>query len=174
MGPSITCHYLVIGLRLRTLDSRPRAPSLQPRAQEMSDRKYRQRGYQDSGPKRSGPPGGPKPAAPKPPADRIETRLEKAERKAMDGRGPSVPGFREVIRCARCGNVTAEAIVADSRCRRCGAELHSCAQAIPARVSPKDGRNTCELFSPRVTVERETHSQVQSGGTSPNSAKKAF
>jgi len=154
----------------------------------MSDRKYRQRGYQDSGPKRSGPPSGPKPAAPKPPADRIETRLDKAERKAMDGRGPSVPGFREVIRCARCGNVTAEAIVADSRCRRCGAELHSCAQcesfdtgqrfecaqAIPARVSPKDGRNTCELFSPRVTVERETHSQVQSGGTSPNSAKKAF
>jgi hypothetical protein len=154
----------------------------------MSDRKYRQRGYQDSGPKRSGPPSGPKPAAPKPPADRIETRLDKAERKAMSGQGSSVPGFREVIRCARCGNVTTEVIAADSRCRKCGAELHSCAQcesfdagrrfecaqAIPARVSPKDTRNACELFSPRVTVERETHSQVQAGSVAPNSAKKAF
>jgi len=156
----------------------------------MSDRKYRQRGYQDSGPKPSGQPRGPKPAAPKPPADRIETRLDKAERKAMGGHGPSVPGFREVIRCARCGNVTTEAIAADSRCRRCGAELHSCAQCesfdagqrfectqqIPARVSPKDARNTCEFFSPRVTVERETHSQAQTqtGAPAPNSAKKAF
>jgi len=156
----------------------------------MSDRKYRQRGYQDSGPKQSGPPRGPKPAAPKPPADRIESRLDKAERKAMDGRGPSVPGFREVIRCARCGNVTTEAIAADSRCRKCGAELHSCAQCesfdagqrfectqpITARISPKDARNTCALFSPRVTVERETHSQAQAqpGTPAPNSAKKAF
>ena len=104
----------------------------------------------------------------------------------MDGRGPSVPGFREVIRCARCGNITTDAIVADSRCKRCGAELHSCAQcesfdagqrfecaqAIPVRVAPKDARNACELFSPRVTVERETHSQVQAAA--PNSAKKAF
>ena len=154
----------------------------------MSDRKYRQRGYQDSGPKRSGPPSGPKPAAPKPPADRIETRLDKAERKAMSGQGSSVPGFHEVIRCARCGNVTTEAIVADSRCKKCGAELHSCAQCesfdagqrfecaqtILVRVTPKDGRNNCELFSPRVTVERETHSQVQPGSPAPNSAKKAF
>ena len=152
----------------------------------MSDRKYRQRGYQDAGRERSKPQGGQAPAAPKPPADRIETRLDKAERKAMDGRGPSVPGFREVIRCARCGNVTTEAIAGDSRCKRCGADLHSCAQCesfdtarrfecaqtIAARISPKDARNACELFSPRVTVERETHSQVQAGA--PNSAKKAF
>jgi hypothetical protein len=154
----------------------------------MSDRKYRQRGYQDSGPKRTGPPSGPKPAAPKPPADRIETRLDKAERKAMSGQGSSVPGFHEVIRCARCGNVTTEAIGADSQCRKCGSELHSCAQCesfdagqpfecaqtILVRVTPKDGRNTCALFSPRVTVERETHSQVQAGSPAPNSAKKAF
>jgi hypothetical protein len=153
----------------------------------VSDRKYRQRGYQDTGRDRSKPQGAPAPGAPKPPADRIETRLDKAERKAMDGRGPSVPGFREVIRCARCGNVTTEQIAADSRCKRCGAELHSCAQCesfdaaqrfecaqpIPARISPKDARNACDLFSPRVTVERETHSQVQAAGA-PNSAKKAF
>ena len=152
----------------------------------MSDRKYRQRGYQDAGGERPKPGGAHGPAAPKPPADRIETRLDKAERKAMDGRGPSVPGFHDVIRCARCGNVTTDAITGDSRCRRCGADLHSCAQCgsfdagqrfecaqpIPVRISPKDARNTCGLFSPRVTVERETHSRVQAGA--PNSAKKAF
>ena len=151
----------------------------------MSDRKYRQRGYQDEGRDRAKPQGG-QPAAPRPPADRIETRLDKAERKALEGRAPSVPGFREVIRCARCGNVTTEAIAGDSRCTKCGSELHSCAQCesfdtgkrfecaqtIPARISPKDARNSCALFSPRVTVERETHSQVQA--QAPNSAKKAF
>jgi hypothetical protein len=151
----------------------------------VSDRKYRQRGYQDAGQARAKPQGQ-APSAPKPPADRIETRLDKAERKALEGRGPSIPGFREVVRCARCGNVTAEGITADSRCKRCGADLHSCAQcesfdtaqrfecaqAIPVRISPKDARNVCELFSPRVTVERETHSQPQSAA--PNSAKKAF
>jgi hypothetical protein len=152
----------------------------------VSDRKYRQRGYQDVGRDRTKSQGAPGPAAPKPPADRIETRLDKAERKAMDGRGPSVPGFHEVVRCARCGNITTETIGADSRCKRCGADLHSCGQCesfdagrrfectqtITARISPKDTRNECALFSPRVTVERETHSQVQPAA--PNSAKKAF
>ena len=152
----------------------------------MSDRKYRQRGYQDSGGERKGPQTGPKAPIPKPPADRIETRLDKAERKALDGRGPSVPGYHEVMRCSRCGHVFTDAILSLSQCKRCGADLHSCAQcesfdtgkrfecmqSIPARISPKDGRNSCELFSPRVTVERDTHSQVQRDA--PNSAKKAF
>ena len=152
----------------------------------MSDRKYRQRGYQDSGGERKGPQTGPKAPLQKPPADRIETRLDKAERKALEGRGPSMPGYHEVMRCARCGNVFTEAIFSLSQCKRCGADLHSCgqcesfdtgkrfecAQSIPARISPKDGRNSCELFSPRVTVERDTHSQVQRDA--PNSAKKAF
>lgn len=150
------------------------------------DRKYRQRGYQDSGGQRKGPQTGPKPSLPKPPADRIETRLDKAERKALDGRAPSVPGYHEVMRCSRCGNVLTEAIVSLSQCKRCGADLRSCAQCesfdtgklfecmqtIPARISPKDARNACVLFSPRVTVERDTHSQVH--GDAPNSAKKAF
>ena len=152
----------------------------------MSDRKYRQRGYQDEGRDRAKPQGAHTPPLPRPPADRIETRADKAERKALEGRAPSMPGFREVIRCARCGNIITDPIVADSRCKRCGSDLHSCAQCesfdtaqrfecaqtIPARISPKDARNSCELFSPRVTVERETHSQVQT--QAPNSAKKAF
>ena len=157
----------------------------------MSDRKYRQRGYQDSGRERAPRAAGPKAPAPKPPADRIETRLDKAERRALEGRGPNMPGFHDVIRCARCGAVTTDAIGADTRCSRCGADLHSCAQCesfdtgrrfectqtIAARISPKDARNSCELFSPRVTVERETHSQAQpdkNGGAAPSSARKAF
>ncbi len=154
----------------------------------MSDRKYRQRGYQDADRDRRPAPGGPKPSQPRPPADRIETRAERAERRALEGRAPSMPGFHEVMRCARCGNTFTEAIVADSQCRRCGADLRSCAQCesfdtgkrfecaqtIPARVSPKDARNTCELFAPRVTVERETRSQAQPQAPATSSARKAF
>jgi hypothetical protein len=151
----------------------------------MSDRKYRQRGYQDDGRERPKPQGG-SPPAPRPPADRIETRADRAERKALEGRAPSMPGFHEVVRCARCGNVIADPIGADSRCRRCGSDLHACAQCesfdtgrrfecalpIPARISPKDGRNTCDRFSARVTIERQTHSEAPTQG--PTSARKAF
>jgi hypothetical protein len=35
-------------------------------------------------------------------------------------------------------------------------------------VSPKDARNSCPLYEPRTTVERETKS------TAPTSARKAF
>ena len=157
----------------------------------MSDRKYRQRGYQDSDRKQKPQPRAPQ--APKPPADRIETRAEKAERRALEGRAPNVPGFHEVMRCARCGNVFAGEIVADSRCRRCGADLRTCAQCesfdtgrrfecvqtIPIRVSPKDVRNSCALFTPRITVERETSSQAQAPSQPESqapttSARKAF
>jgi len=152
----------------------------------VSDRKYRQRGYQDSGRPRGPAPSAPKVPA-KPPGDgRIETRADKAERKALEGRAPNVPGFHEVMRCARCGHVFTDAITAESRCTRCGADLHTCAQcesfdagqrfecaqAIAVRITPKDVRNTCQLFSPRVTVERETRSQAQP--EAPSHARKAF
>ena len=156
----------------------------------MSDRKYRQRGYQDSDREKRPGPAGPKPAsAPKPPADRIETRADKAERRALEGRTPNMPGFREVMRCARCGHIFTEAIGSLSSCRRCGSDLRTCAQCesfdtgkrfecaqtIPIRISPKDVRNNCDLFAPRVTVERETHSPAPSPSSgSPNSARKAF
>jgi hypothetical protein len=101
-----------------------------------------------------------------------------------------MPGFHEVMRCARCGNVFSDAVGFDTRCRRCGADLRTCAQCesfdtgkrfecaqtIPVRVSPKDARNSCTFFAPRVTIERETHSRAQS--TTPqgpsSSARKAF
>ena len=119
----------------------------------MTDRKYRQRGYQDDDRREP---------APKQPAERPPREM----------RAPNLPGFRDVVRCGPCGNLITASIALDSRCGRCGADLHSCAQCasfdaaslfectqpIPARISPKDSRNTCTLFAPRVTVERETTS----------------
>jgi len=143
----------------------------------MSDRKYRQRGYQDEPrePRREGPQAPKKEYAPR-------------------GQPPiapktfSMPGFRDVVKCARCGAelTVATAWSATAQCPRCQADLHSCAQCsnfdtsapfechkpITARVSPKDARNDCAHFEPRTTVERETKSASQPSG--PSSAKKAF
>ena len=129
----------------------------------MSDRKYRQRGYQDEAPRER----------PSKPA---------GERPPREMRAPNLPGFRQVVRCARCGNSITAEVQADTRCARCGADLHSCAQCaffdtsarfectqpIPARVTPKDARNSCTFFEPRTTVERET------GSHAPSDARKAF
>ena len=139
----------------------------------MSDRKYRQRGYQDD------------PREPR----RDQKPAEKKEY-APRGQPPiapktfNMPGFREVVRCARCGFelTVASAWSSESTCQRCGSDLHSCAQCanfdtsaafecqkpVPVRVSPKDSRNNCPLYEPRTTVERETQS------TAPTSARKAF
>ena len=90
-----------------------------------------------------------------------------------------MPGFREVVRCGRCGH---ELDLDAARCTRCGADLHSCAQCtffdtsarfectqqIAARVTPKDARNDCTFFEARVTVERETKS------AGPVDPRKAF
>ena len=148
----------------------------------MSERKYRQRGYQDD--------------------DRAGRREphKPAEKKEYAPRGQppiapktfNMPGFREVVRCARCGNelTVAASWSAEGTCERCGAELHSCAQCanfdtsaafecqkpIPARVSPKDTRNACTFYEPRMTIERETKSSPSSsgGGSGTPSARKAF
>ena len=139
------------------------------------DRKYRHRGYRDepreprreqgAPPKKEYAPRGQPPMAPK----------------TFD-----MPGFREVVRCTRCGYelTVATAWSPEGVCSRCGTALHTCAQcvhfdtgapleclqAIPARISPKDTRNECTSYEPRTTVERET--KTASGGTS--SARKAF
>jgi hypothetical protein len=144
----------------------------------MSERKYRQHGYQDEGPRE---PRG--------------TRPEQQKREyAPRGQPPiqpktfNMPGFREVMKCARCGAELTAAIAwgPTGACARCGADLHTCAQCshfdtsapfecqqpIPARVSPKDARNECTHFEPRSTVERETKSAATPGTAS--NAKKAF
>ena len=84
-----------------------------------------------------------------------------------------------------------------SKCEKCGTNLHSCIQCvnfdpsarfecsetIPARISPKDAANTCELYTARTSFERETSSTPapaaasSSSSSSPesaSSAKKAF
>jgi hypothetical protein len=143
----------------------------------MSERKYRQRGYQDEpreprgerqpAPKKEYTPRGQPPLAPK---------------------TFSMPGFRDVVKCARCGHELTLAVAwsATGQCARCQSDLHSCAQCahfdtsapfechqpIAVRVSPKDARNDCTHFEPRTTVERETKSASSPSSTS--SAKKAF
>ena len=133
----------------------------------MSERKYRQRGYQDE--PRARDRQGPTPA---------QGPREKPE-------GPKTPNLmasHEVFRCSRCGNLLALPVQPDSRCARCGVDLHSCiqcasfdtsarfecAQPILARVSPKDAKNTCVSFTARTTVERQT------GTPGPTSARQAF
>jgi hypothetical protein len=142
----------------------------------MDDRKYRQRGYQDSDRDREPKPRPGRPA-PEPGAPAGARRISQDAPKNIN-----MPGYREVVRCAQCGAVVTTAIGLDSRCGRCGQDLRTCAQCssfdpgsrfecmepIPARVAPKNARNTCTLYSARTTVERET--------TAPRSddARKAF
>ncbi|HEU4693409.1 MAG TPA: hypothetical protein VFS23_33830 [Vicinamibacterales bacterium] len=142
----------------------------------MSDRKYRQRGYQDEERDRAPRPAVARPA-PEPGAPAGARRI------SQDApRNINMPGFRHVVRCSACGQLATEDIGFNSRCSKCGAELHSCAQCVsfdpgsrfecsqpvPERVSPKNTRNGCTFFSARTTVERET--------TTPrnNDARKAF
>jgi hypothetical protein len=145
----------------------------------MSDRKYRQRGYQDEPRERTPRPQGPR-QPPEPGAPAGARRLSQDGPKAIQ-----MPGFREVVRCTQCGTVIAEEIGLQSRCVKCGVDLHACAQCqsfdpgsrfecmqtIPARISPKNERNVCTLYSPRATVERETTTPRAS---QDNDARKAF
>jgi hypothetical protein len=142
----------------------------------MSDRKYRQRGYQDVPSERSKKPAGPRPPQePGAPAG--------ARRLSQDGpKNLNMPGYRELFRCSQCGYVVSGEVGLDSKCLRCGVDLHACAQCtsfdpgsrfecmapVPARVTPKNVKNACSSFGPRTTVERET--------TTPkvDSSRKAF
>ena len=142
----------------------------------MSDRKYRQRGYHDDDRERPSTPKTARPA-PEPGAPAGARRISGDAPKTIN-----MPGYREVVRCSQCGNVGSSDIGYDSRCPRCGTDLHACAQCasfdpgsrfecmetIPARISPKNAKNSCELFAARTTVERET--------TTPRTddARKAF
>jgi hypothetical protein len=136
----------------------------------MSDRKYRQRGYQDSGPREQ-------------PAPQKGVPEVRDPRMPRDPHVPNMPAFRDVFRCTRCGSIEPIAIGLVTACTKCGVDLHACnqcaffdagarfecMQTIPARVAPKDARNACASYSPRVKVERET------GSAAPvNTAKKAF
>ena len=141
----------------------------------MSDRKYRQRGYMEDDRDRE--------RGPKPPSQQQAPReREPRGRPPVEPRKINMPGYQEVTRCARCGNLVTGGIGFEARCTRCGADLHACGQCvhfdtsarfecqqpIEARVSPKDAKNACTKFDARVTVERITTAPA------PNSARKAF
>ena len=128
----------------------------------MSDRKYSQRGYQDSDRERRGP----APSAPRKPIEKFDPRIPR------DPKAPNMMGFKETFRCVRCGHEESPTIGSLSVCSKCNTALRSCIQCasfdssatfecqekLQARVSPKDETNACPLFSPRMKVEKETHS----------------
>ena len=142
----------------------------------MSERKYRQHGYQDDDRDRQRPAA----QAKRPPQDRTPGRQLQS---ASGPKTPNLMGSHEVFKCSRCGNRLAVPVEALATCARCGAAIHSCIncasfdtsarweciQTLPARVSPKDERNTCTFFQPRTTVERQTGTPV-----GPPSARQAF
>jgi hypothetical protein len=123
------------------------------------DRKYRQQGYQDTGrgsgslrSERPRPPQGPK--------------------LPIDITGPRLPRLVQSVvatRCYSCATALSPEIDFHGTCPKCKASLHCCKQCvnfdsstrfqclkqIPLRIASKDQPNTCEFFSPRVTVARD-------------------
>ena len=149
----------------------------------MSERKYRQRGYQDE----------PREREPKHEKKAPEQRAPGRELQSASGpKTPNLMSSHEVFRCARCGNLLSVPVGLLDRCSKCGVDLHSCIQCVsfdtsarwectenaklPARVAPKDERNTCSLMTPRTTVERQTSTSAGKDPASPgsNSARRAF
>jgi hypothetical protein len=137
-------------------------------ATDMSDRKYRHRGYMDNDRE---------PQQPK--------SQSKPQSKPQDREGPRSPkmmAFGESVKCSSCGAKIAATIKFDSSCTNCRAALHSCRQCsyfdpgahfqcskpITVRIVNKNANNTCELFEPRIVVERQTSSG------SPTDARQAF
>ena len=131
----------------------------------MSDRKYSQRGYQDSDRDRDRRDRTPA-AAPRKPIEKFDPRIPR------DPKAPNMMGFKETFRCVRCGHEENPEIGSLSMCTKCGTALRACIQCasldssavfeclqkIPTRVSPKDGTNTCQFFSARIKIEKQTHS----------------
>jgi len=137
----------------------------------MSDRKYSQRGYMDSGAARA-------------PRDASRQRGGAPRREGPRGRGLGAP-TKEVFRCRDCGERAAPSDVSfETSCSRCGAALHSCVncsqfdtsasfeclQPIPKRIASKIKKNECELYRPKVTMERES----DTSGPAPTAGKAAF
>jgi hypothetical protein len=117
------------------------------------DRKYKQRGYQQD--------------------DDRERRPKPATPVRSDVRAPRMPAFKEVTRCALCGNqitIAVGGIGVGDKCPKCHSDLHTCKNCISfdpgarfqcrkpvtVRIAKKDIGNECDLFEPKKTIERET------------------
>lgn len=151
-----------------------------------SDRKYKQRGYMDSDrPESRGP-------------LRDERSKPQGPRPPIDITGPRLPRLVQAVTAARCYNCASplpNGVVWSGNCPKCNAALHCCKQCshfesstrfqclkpIPVRLAIKDAANTCELFSPRVTVARDGAAPSSVAGAvadpaprTPNDARSAF
>jgi hypothetical protein len=128
------------------------------------DRKYSQRGYQDSD--RSG----------SKPFRNGEERKPQGPRPPIDITGPRLPRLVQAVTASRCYNCATQIAAStdlNAVCPKCGAKLHCCKQCahfepstrfqclkpIPLRIPLKDQANECPLFSPRVTVARDSVNQ---------------
>lgn len=137
----------------------------------MNDRKYRHRGYMDSGEEPRGRGRGSRP----------DSRTEGAPR----GRGADQEKA-VVLACRNCGEVRRdpEEIRPETQCRKCGADLHACAQCahfdtsarfectqpIPERIPNKKLRNSCTFYSPARAFDLTG----ARGSETPEDARAAF
>ena len=135
------------------------------------DRKYRQHCYQDfdrdNGVRRPDE----RPKGPRPPLDITGPRL------------PRLVQTTVASRCYNCATALPNGMDFKGNCPKCAVPLHCCKQCahfepstrfqclkpIPVRIASKDQANPCEVFSPRVTVARDT----TSSGTAPSPAPTA-
>ena len=91
----------------------------------------------------------------------------------MDITAPRLPRMVQNVTASRCFNCACTLPAGfdfAQPCPKCAAELHcckqcahfdsaahfQCAKPIPERIAAKDKRNECTLFSPGVTVARES------------------
>lgn len=148
----------------------------------MSDRKYNHKGYGNGG---GGFSESSKPSTPRTPMEPRKERLEGSPR------GRSAGGFGpEVFKCTTCSEVKQSLgeieILPEDGCGKCGADLHTCwncknfdtstrwecKAVIPARVAPKDARNVCEFFQPKIV--RDLAADKTRMPQTPNDARAAF
>lgn len=133
------------------------------------DRKYRQHGYMDTERSQNGP---------RPDNDRPR---HTGPRPPLDITGPRLPRLLQSVAAARCFNCSTMLPAGSDFpeiCPKCGSALHCCKQCahfepstrfqclkpIPVRIAPKDQKNDCTLFKPRVTVARDAAPVAQSNG----------
>jgi hypothetical protein len=137
------------------------------------DRKYKQQGYMDNGAR-----------------DRRESNRGPRQKLPLDVTGPRLPRLVQSVAASRCFNCAAtlpEGIDFSGVCPKCSAELHCCKQcayfepstrfqcrkSIPERIAVKDKANSCELFSPRVTVARDVRPTASAGLPAMNGSRES-
>jgi len=122
------------------------------------ERKYRQNGYQNGSSAPGSDTGRERPAPPRHPVDITAPRL------------PQMVQNVTASRCHNCVTTLPAGFDFAQPCPKCAAELHccrqcahfdssahfQCAKPVPERIAVKDNRNECTLFTPRVTVARES------------------